>query len=206
MSQRAPGVVVALLLLHLPGATSAQPGQVQVSYDVEFSTTGADLGGSGSCGAAVGYDKLSGTLMGWEPAPAHEDNTYYGDLIRDTNVTFCYVATHPNKPDEAYNCLVKITGRARVPVEFDMYADGRGGYLRAQDTGVTVMSSSVTGTCDPSEMAQWQRDYGTMSTAGSPDGQPVEVSALPRIGPFPRTFPPRPPRSIWTLKVLGRRP
>jgi hypothetical protein len=197
--------MVALVLLD-PGPASAQSGQVQVSYDVVFSTTGAHLSGpAGVCTSSAGKDQLSGTIVGEEPAPAHEDIIYKGRLIRDTDVTFCYVGTNPSKPDEHFTCSVNVKGRAEVPVEFKLYADNRGGYLQAQDTAVRVLSSSVTGNCDPPEMAEWQRDYGLGSTAGSPDGQPVEVPVMPRAL-FPKTFPPDPPKSIWTLTVLSRQP
>jgi hypothetical protein len=101
---------------------------------------------------------------------------------------------------------MRIVGKARVPVEFKLYEGKRGGYLMAQDTSVTVQSSSVTGSCERSEMAKLQADYGTMSTAGSPDGQPLEVPDMPQAGSIPRTFPADPPRSLWTLTVTGRRP
>ena len=46
----------------------------------------------------------------------------------------------------------------------------------------------------------------TMIVPGiSPSGQPIEVKALPPPG-YPHTFAPNPPVSIWTLKVLARRP
>jgi hypothetical protein len=182
---------------------SAQRGQVQVGYEVEFSTTNAPAG-SEPCNNAGGTDKLSGILTGWEPAPAHEDNTYHGNLIRVTDYTFCDIAPRPGRPDEHINCWIRIQGRARVPVEFKVYADRRGGYLMAQDTAVTVLSSAVSGTCDPAAMDQLQRDYGTMATAGSPDGQPIEDADMPRVVSRTTTFPARPPHSSWTLKVTRR--
>ena len=67
------------------------------------------------------------------------------------------------------------------------------------------VSSSVTGTCDPVELAQLQTEYDLGQTAGSPSGQPIEVPGLPP-STYPATFPADHPRSIWTLKVLARRP
>ena len=186
--------------------TSTQGGQVQVSYDVEFSTVGSLQTGAAPCPNAAGHDKLTGTLTGREPPPAHEDNTYSGVLVRDTDLTVCDVAPNPGRPGEHMHCWMNIKGKARVPVEFQLYTDQRGGYLKAQDTSVTVLSSIVTGTCEPAEMAQLQRDYGTMSTAGSPDGQPLEVPDMPRVVSSPRIFPANPPLSLWTLTVTGRRP
>lgn len=207
MAQRF-GIGVAVLFLVGGTASAQQSGQVQVSYDVEFYTTGALMSAPGTCGSASGTDKLTGTITGWEPAQNDDDITYKGRLTRVTDVTSCSVARRPNT-DQDYHCSVSIKGKASVPVEFDLYYDKRGGYLRAQDTAVTVIQSSVTGNCDQAEMAQWQSEYFRMNTAGSPDGQPINVPALPRGG-FPVTFAPSPAqggdRGIWTLIVRARRP
>jgi hypothetical protein len=207
----ARGIGIGVVLFSLAAGAAEGQQQVQVSYDVEFTTTGALLSGPGVCGSAAGIDKLSGTITGPEPDPG-DDNTYRGTLLRDTDVTFCYVARRPNT-DEDYHCSVNIKGQARVPVEFKLYADNRGGYLQALGRGATVTLSSVTGNCNNAEMAEWQRDYGKMETAGSPGGQPIDVPGLPRTGPFPKTYAPGVARAvsegdigIWTLKVLGRRP
>jgi hypothetical protein len=204
MTRLLSGILLVALLPHGAWTHSVQGGRTQVSYDVEFSTVGLLPSGSNPCQRAMGSDKLTGTLTGWEPAPAHKDNTYAGVLLRDTDLTVCDVAPDPSKPGEHTHCWMRIVGSARVPVEFELYADQRGGYLKAQDTAVTVISSSVTGSCDPAEMAQLQADYGTMSTAGSPDGQPLEVPDLPRVVSTPRTFPANPPRSRWTLTATRR--
>lgn len=203
---RALAAAAAVALVGVPISSAvAQGGQTRVEYDVEFSTLGTLLV-SGPCASAGGTDKLTGTLVGFEPAPPDEDNTYYGILLRETDVNVCDVRTLP-PGDRHVPCSVNIRGSAsRVPVELTVYEGGRGAYLQAADTSVLVLVSSVTGTCDPGEMAQWQNDYGTMSTAGSPDGQPIELPGLPPIGPYPHSFGANPPESIWTLKVLSRRP
>ena len=210
---------VAVLLFAGRAGVSAQRGQVQVSYDVEFFTS--PVGGRGAqCPGAAGFDKVSGTITGFEPAPQHEDNTYEGVLTRTTQYTACNVADNLAKPGEYINCLVTVSGRAEGWFSLEVYADGRGAYLKALlDKPVRVISSAVTGNCDRAEMAEWQRDYGSMSTAGSPDGQPINLIALPRSGPFPRPFPPLSPTATparggpsagdagaWTLTVTGRRP
>lgn len=198
---------VAWVVLLVLGATAAVAprGRTRVEYDVELSTVGTLLV-SGPCPSVGGTDKLTGTLWGFEPAPPDEDNTYYGTLVRDTDVNVCDVRTLP-PGDRHVVCSMNIKGFAsQVPVELTVHEGGRGAYLQAADTSVLVVVSSVTGTCDPAEMAQLQRDYGNMSTAGSPDGQPIELPGLPPSGPYPHTFGANPPESIWTLKVLARRP
>jgi hypothetical protein len=210
----------AAVLLFVGRAVSAQRGQVRVSYDVEFFTSPVNERGA-PCAGAAGFDKVSGTITGFEPAPQHEDNVYEGLLTRTTQYTACNVADDPSKPGEYINCLVTVSGRAEGWFSLDVYADGRGAYLKALlDKPVRVISSAVTGNCDRPEMAEWQRDYGSMSTAGSPDGQPINLTTLPRTGPFPRPFPPLSPTptparaagpsagdaGTWTLTVTGRRP
>ncbi|MEZ4588902.1 MAG: hypothetical protein R2909_21225, partial [Gemmatimonadales bacterium] len=122
-----------------------------------------------------------------------------------TDVNVCEVRTLP-PGDRFVPCNINIQGRALVDVVLELEAFGRGAYLQAQDTGVAVTHSSVQGSCDPAEMAQWENDYFTMSTAGSPDGQPIELFGLPSAAPYPQTFAAKPPESIWTLKILARRP
>ena len=198
-------------------AASAQSGRQRVSYDVELSTTGNAIAKKDECSSAGGFDKLTGTLTGIEPAPAHEDNTYIGLLKRTTSFTFCSVASDPKTPDVARHCAATVVGSAEAWFELEVSGDARGSRLKALlDRPVKVDSSKVTGTCDPSEMAEWQRDYGTMSTAGSPDGQFLDFLAFPRSG-LPMTFPPRTRKSgvtgpaegdavAWTIVVKARRP
>lgn len=189
----------------LSSVASAQT-PIRVAYDVEFTVPGTLLQATaGSCASAGGTDKLTGTLWGYEPAPAGEDVIYYGRLVRFTDVNVCDVRTLP-PGDRFVPCSMNIVGRALVHVELQVGAGGQGAYLQAQDTGVVVTHSSVQGTCDPVEMARLQNDFGTMSTAGSPDGQPIELPGLPAPAAYPQTFAAKPPESIWTLTILARRP
>ena len=211
------GVGIGALLLVRGATVVAQNGPQRVSYDVELSTTGAAMGKKDECSSAGGFDKLTGTLIGVEPAAAHEDNTYTGLLKRTTSFTFCSVASDPKTPDVARHCSATVTGRAEAWFQLDVYADGRGSRLSALlDKPVKVDTSAVTGTCDPSEMAEWQRDYGGMTTAGSPAGQFLDLLAFPRNG-LPQTFAPRTRKSgvtgpsegdpvSWTIVVKARRP
>ncbi len=192
-------------------SVAAQAGQTRVSYDVELSTIGSLL--DPNC-AATGTDVLTGILVGMEPALPHEDNEYVGTLTRTTRISICGVRRNAGGTDVV--CNISITGNGFADVVLSVYGDGRGGWLqyvtnRAQWANllppppVGPANSVVNGTCDPAEMAQMQTDYPGGQTAGSPSGQPIEVPGLPTSG-FPVTFPSKPPQSIWTLKVLARRP
>lgn len=210
---------LAVLLLLAFEQTPAQQGPNRVSYDVEFSTTGNMMARDGQCTNGAGYDILTGTISGIEPPPPDDDYVYEGKLTRKTKITFCYTATDNDGNSRA--CTANVSGEAEAWFELKLGVGGRGGYLKLlDDKPVKVIASSVTGTCDAAEMAEWQSDYGSMVTAGSPNGQPINVVTMPRIGPFPKKFEPLPRRKqpgpqnkapgpsegeagIWTLIVRG---
>lgn len=206
--------LAATTICLLPQAASGQGGrggQTRVTYTVEFTTAGPLL--DRNC-TATGTDVLTGTLVGFEPAPPDEPNEYVGTLKRTTQISTC--GSRTNASGNEVVCTFNITGSGFADVVLTIEPGQRDGYLqyltdRVQWTALlpprpaAPSSSSVTGTCDPAEMAQMQGDYDTGSTAGSPNGQPIEVPSLPPSS-YPFTFAPNPPQSIWTLKVLSRRP
>lgn len=198
-----------------PTVAGAQGNRTKVTYTVEFRTTGSLL--DQNC-AATGTDVLTGTITGFEPASPGDDHVYVGTLTRATRITTC--GTRRNSAGVDAVCSINYVGNGFADVMFTLYEGQRGGYLqylpnRAQWTALLPprpagpTNSAVTGTCDPAELTQLQSDYDTGETAGSPNGQPLEVPRFPPLSArptFPLTFPPRPPESIWTLTVLGRRP
>lgn len=196
----------------LAPVTAAGQGQrTKVSYDVEFSTLGSLL--DSNCPAS-GTDVLAGTIVGFEPAAPHEPVEYVGTLTRTTRISICGSKTTP-RGDEVV-CSIDITGNGFADVILTVEADSAGGWLKYLGNRASwsallpprpagPVRSTVTGTCDPAEMAQLQRDYDAGQTAGSPSGQPIEITALPPSS-YPFTFQAQPPVSIWTLKVLRRRP
>ena len=188
---------------------SAQAGRTRVEYDVEFSTLGSLL--DRNC-TATGTDVLIGTLVGYEPAGRNDANEYIGTLTRFTDISICGTRRSPAGEDVV--CSINIKGQGLADVELRLEAGQREGYLQYVDRASrrawpprpsATPRSTVTGTCDPAELAQLQTEYADGSTAGSPSGQPIEVASLPPKS-YPFTFAPRPPQSIWTLTVLRRRP
>ena len=198
-----------------PRTAAAQGNRTTVTYTVEFRTTGALL--DRTCTAA-GTDILAGTMVGFEPPLPGEDNEYVGTLTRTTRITTC--GTRRNAAGSDVICSINYVGNGFADVMFTLSEGQRGGYLeyipnRAAWAALLPprpagrVNSVVSGTCDPAELAQLQSDYDKGQTAGSPNGQPLEVSGFPPLSPrpsFPFAFPPTPPRSIWTLTVLDRRP
>jgi hypothetical protein len=198
-----------------PKAAIAQGNRTKVVYTVEFRTTGALL--DRNC-TATGTDVLAGTIAGFEPPLAGEDNEYVGALTRSTRITTC--GTRRNAAGVDAVCSINYAGDGFADVIFTLYEGQRGGYLQyitdrtawaallpPRPAGPT--NSAVTGTCDPAELAQLQSDYDGGETAGSPNGQPLEVPRFPALTTrpsFPIVFPARPPQSIWTMTVMDRRP
>jgi hypothetical protein len=205
---------LAAVATFTPGTAAAQGNRTRVTYTVEFRTTGALL--DQNC-AATGTDVLTGTMVGFEPPLPDEDNEYVGTLTRTTRITTCGTR---RIADIDSVCSINYVGNGFADVMFTLYEGERGGYLeyipdRAAWAALLPprpagpVNSQVTGTCDPTELAQLQNEYAEGQTAGSPNGQPLEVPRFPPLSPrppFPFAFPPVPPGSIWTLTVLDRQP
>lgn len=201
--------------LFTPGTAASQGNRTKVTYTVEFRTAGALL--DPNC-TATGTDVLAGTIVGFEPPLPDEDNEYVGTLTRTTRITTC--GTRRNAAGIDSVCSISYVGNGFADVIFTLYEGQRGGYLQYISNRAAwaallpprpagPVNSVVTGTCDPAELAFLQREYDKGQTAGSPNGQPLEVSGFPPLNPrpsFPFAFPPTPPESIWTLTVLDRRP
>lgn len=207
--------LAAAAALAAPAAVAAQGTRTKVSYTVEFRTSGALL--DANC-ASTGTDVLTGTLVGFEPALGDEDNEYVGTLTRTTRITTC--GTRRNAAGEDAVCSISYVGSGFADVIFTLSEGQRGGYLQYLTDRATWAAllpprpagpshSVVTGTCDPAELAQLQAEYDGGETAGSPNGQPLEVPGFPPLTSrptFPIAYPPTPPTSIWTLTQLDRRP
>ena len=212
LAQRIGVCAIAMTGFGLVAVTgSGQGRRTWVRYDVEFFTIGSLL--DPNC-AATGTDSLVGTLVGLEPTPTHEPNQYFGTLRRSTKITTCGERTLADGREVV--CSQSFTGAGFADVILKVEPDSQGGWLQYLDDrtpwdsilpprppGRTV--STVTGTCDPAEMAQLQSEYDAGETAGSPSGQPIEVTRLPP-DTIPFTFRAKPPVSIWTLMVKRRRP
>jgi hypothetical protein len=205
----APWGIMAALSCLLPADATGQARR-KVSYEVEFSVLGAQL--DKNC-AALGTDKLVGTITGMEPATDDEPNVYVGMLTRTTNITTCGERMIAGVGKV---CNINISGSGTVDVMLTIEADERGAWLKYLEDRTEwarllpprllgPSQSNVTGTCEGGEMGEIQSAYDGGSTAGSPNGQPIEITSFPPAT-FPVTYQPRPPESMWTLKVLRRLP
>lgn len=205
------GTIAAAWVCLLPATAGGQGRRTLVSYEVEFSTLGSLL--DHNCPAS-GTDVLVGTLVGMEPPLPDEPNEYVGTLTRTTRITIC--GTRRTSNGEDVICSISIAGNGFADVKLTVEAGQRDGwlqYLADRTPWAQVLpprpsgpvNSTVSGTCDPAELAELQGEYDAGQTAGSPSGQRIEVPALPP-SVYPFTFQANPPISIWSLKVLRRRP
>lgn len=198
-----------------PEAALAQGNRTKVTYTVEFRAVGSPL--DVNC-EVTGTDVLTGTIVGYEPPVEYEDNEYVGTLTRTTRLTTC--GTRRDAAGIDHVCSINYVGDGFADVLLTVYEGERGAYLEYISDRAAYgpllpprpagsMNSSVTGTCDPAELAQLQNEYAEGQTAQSPNGQPLEVLGFPPLSPrpsFPLVFPADPPNSVWTLTVLDRQP
>jgi len=178
------------------------------TYDVEIFTTGS-FSQFSRPGCSTGSDRLTGQLTGDEPTTTVDEVAATGILQRTTGISFCHYKRLANGEDVL--CNIDLTGSGSFRIELTIYPeDRRGGYMHS--TVVLPQTSTVIGSCDSAEMADLERDYPTGSTAGSPDGQPIE-DEFSRDPPFYAngvirlpvgTYPPMPNSMGWTLRVLRR--
>jgi hypothetical protein len=208
--------VVALAAASLIPATAvAQDNRTRVTYTVELRTTGGLL--DRNC-TATGTDILTGLLVGFEPPEPNEDNVYVGTLTRTTSIATC--GSRRTAQGHDVPCTINYRGNGIADVMLTVQEGRRGAYLEYIDNRATwaallpprpagPTNSVVTGTCDPAELSQLQDEYEGGQTAGSPNGQPLEVPGFPPMSPrpsLPLRFPANPPQSIWTVTILDRRP
>jgi hypothetical protein len=211
---RRPSRGIALWIGLWPVVLAAQGRPARVEYDVEFSVQGSLL--DVNC-AASGTDVLTGTLTGYEFSSPDSGNVYVGKFMRAARINICGSRRNATTGTDVV-CSMNIALDDAVEVMLTIEAGQREGYLqyisnRAQWAALLAtlppllqpLNNSVTGTCDPAEMAQMEAEYAKGQTAGSPNGQPIEVPSLPPPR-YPYTFAANPPVSVWTLKVLRRRP
>jgi hypothetical protein len=196
-------------------AALAQQASTLVQYDVAFIARGIDL--DPTC-QGRGSDMLTGTLGRYERASGGGGGVYVGTLARTTALTLCG-NRRIEATDTDVNCNVEINGTHVAYVMLTIR--GGEGYLqfidpRTRASFVQVLrllpqpavpspTSKVSGTCDPSEMAQMEAYYDGGQTGATPSGQTIEVPSFPPAT-YPHVYRARPPVTTWALVVEARRP
>lgn len=198
--------------------TVVQPAPGQAAYAVELEFIGyTGLVGGPECKVNPnGYDTMTGIVVGRENVSSDENVLYQGTLARVTAVDICSDRGRrgPND-DERVMCAATLVGTATMKVDLTIYnEEDCGGHLEASHDG-GPFTSTVTGSCEAREQAQWRADYpgGNEGGGGSPNGQPIDeaTSGSARLFANGRgrlvvgTFPPSSPDGEgWTLRVITK--
>ena len=219
------GVPVLLVVRSGGGPVVPSGRAVPTMYEVEFVFTGYTglVEGAPNCQVNTqGFDRLVGTLVGFETNQAAEDVVYVGTLRRATAIDFCESKGRKAPgDDERVWCAVTLTGSAVSDVELTVYGeDGRGAFLKATP-GAGPMLRGVRGNCDPQETQAILSGYPGSTDGGgaSPSGQPIDDSKAVDPNNRPITFtvngigrlrtgtyPPDSPQGGWTLRVIRKIP
>ena len=134
-----------------------------------------------------------------------------GTLTRSTKIDYCLSVAHPTA-DQLRWCVARLTGNARMDVEIIVYGEHqRGAYVEAKPSASQVPygAPTVQGDCDASDMDEIREDYPSGESGGSPSGQPIRenpanpmfADGLARLR-VEGKYPPKPPESEWSLKVI----
>lgn len=198
--------------------TVVQPAPGQAAYAVELTFVGyTGLVGGPECRVNPnGYDTMTGIVVGRETASSDENVLYQGTLARVTSVDICSDRGRrgPND-DERDMCAATLVGTATMKVDLTVYNEAdRGGHLEASHDG-GPFTSTVTGSCEAAEQAQWRADYPRSSEGGggTPNGQPIDEARSGSVRLFANgrarlvvgTFPPADPVvGGWTLTVIAK--
>jgi hypothetical protein len=191
-------------------------------YDVRMAMVGyTGLAENPDCAAMVdtlGYDSLIGIVQGVEGLKDDDgeplDVVYRGRLQRTTKMSYCLPL-----PNDRGWCVDTLTGSAQMNVELTVYGEtGRGAWLKADSVPGGPVTELVRGDCGASDKDQIRAEYPGGSTAGSPDGQPIQEDESEHPDPAklfalagvrrlrPGFFPANEPETAWGLRVLRALP
>jgi hypothetical protein len=123
-------------------------------YEVRFSFTGfmSFHGDSSDCPVRKnGTVVLAGLLKGIENVSHDDDVSYRGTLQLDIDIDIC---SAKGEGDNAKLCNITVTGSGPVKTELEIYYDGRGGYIKINDTTSRGFRKNAAGTCDLGEIAE----------------------------------------------------
>lgn len=192
------------------------PGQAAYAVELEFIGYTGLVSGPECPVNPNGHDTMTGIVVGREDVSPDQDVIYRGTLARVTAVDFCADRGRrgPND-DERVMCAATVVGTSSMVATLAIYPEEcRGGYLYARHDG-GPFTSTVTGSCEALEQAQWQADYPGSNDGGgaTPNGQPIDEATSGSARLFANgqarlavgTFPPAEPvMGGWTLRVITK--
>jgi len=200
--------------------TQSPPGGQLAIYEVEVSMKGyvGLLNGAPDCAVRTnGYDRLVGTVSGFETSGNDDDVVYTGTLSRDTDIDYCETKKAPTV-DQRKWCAISLRGAEAVAVEITVGWDSlSGAWMKSQPAGALTRRITKTD-CDAQETSDALNGYSAASDGGaaSPNGQ--QLDDVKAVGPNGQpqsfsvggvtrlkvgTYPPDAPDG-WTLRVIRK--
>jgi hypothetical protein len=162
---------------------SSVPANAAV-YEVRFSFTGhtGSLANAPDCpvrrnGTAV----MTGTLWGIEQVPAGDDIVYHGVLRLDVDIDLCEARTDTDKYEL---CKITVVGGGPMDVEFAVYFDDRGGYVKSK-RAKGVFGARAEGSCGAAQNNEELKAFPDNSRANPFDGTDINITSGPlRVGRY----------------------
>jgi len=174
--------VLAVVIL-APGSALAQaptPPANAAVYEVRVSFEGhlGSLADAPDCpvrrdGTAV----MSGRVWGIEAVRRDDDIVYYGVLDLKVDIDLCE-ATRDGNSSEDRLCKITVVGGGPVDVELSIYADDRGGYVKAR-RGKGVFGARAEGNCGSAANNAEVKAFPDNSQANPFNGTELEVPSGP---------------------------
>jgi hypothetical protein len=166
-----------------PGVAFAQgptPPANAAVYEVRFSFTGhlGSLASAPDCpvrdnGTAV----MSGRVWGIEAVRRSDDIVYYGTLDLRVDLDLCE-ATRDGNSSEDRLCTLTVVGGGPVDVELSVYADDRGGYVKAR-RGKGIFGARAEGNCGTTANNAEVKAFPDNSQANPFNGTELDVPSGP---------------------------
>jgi len=148
-------------------------------YEVRLSFAGHTGSMAGTDGCPVrntGKVVLTGLVAGDEKVPSDDDIEYQGILQLDADVDLCEIHRPTQGKDEF--CAIRVIGAGPMKVELSVYADDRGGYVKASKAPGTFLSN-LSGSCMQALIAEEQSLYPDGSKANVFNGEALPLPSGP---------------------------
>lgn len=119
---------------------------------------------------------MTGQISGDEAVKADEDIEYHGTLTFDVDLDLCEA---DRKPDgESQLCALSVKGIGPLDVEVDVYADNRGGYVKARKSSRGWVPS-MGGSCRPEVIASERAAFPNNSMSNVFNGVEFTIPSGP---------------------------
>jgi hypothetical protein len=122
---------------------------------------------------------MSGLVSGVEAVQADDDIEYYGVLQLNVDIDLCEGASNPDRL-----CRITVVGGGPMNVQLSVYADDRGGYVKAT-RGKGIFGARAEGTCGTQANDEELKAFPDNSQANPFNGTELELPSGPlRVGTY----------------------